>query len=94
MSKSFPNIEVGAQVIGTHILGKTYSGKISSFRGHTLNPDLIEFFIELNSPTDFATMPTFKDIRTSLNVTASLEKSSPYAGLWVGPSGDHFLIKS
>lgn len=92
--KSFILPDVGTPVEGVHILGKPYSGKILSVRPHSLNFDLIEFFIELDKPTDFATLLSFKDIRTSLNFAGSIERSSHWESRWVGPSGDHFDIIS
>ena len=90
--KSFILPSVGSNVKGIHILGKPYTGKISSVRPHTLNYDLIEFFIEFDEPTDLSSNFFLKDVRTSINVTASIEKSDMKEQRWVGPSGDYFTV--
>lgn len=94
--QSFILPEVGAKVTGVHILGKSYNGKITSLRPHTLNYDLIEFFIELDKPTDlspdFPTKFILTDFRTHLNFTGSIERSNMQDGRWVGTSGDYFSL--
>jgi hypothetical protein len=89
--QSFILPEVGTKVTGVHILGKSYNGKICSLRPHTLNWDLIEFFIELDEPLNFSNCIQ-EDIRTHLNFTGSIERSNMREGRWVGPSGDYFSL--
>lgn len=86
----------GAKVIGKHILGAAYSGVITKVRVHTMNPDLIEFTIAFDAPTQLGQRNgnMCDDIRTAIITTVDLRGMLNGETRWSGGHGDWFSTLS